>query len=331
MRRFTLVIGSVFLVAGCVQTPPGPGEYPDGEIKLIVPFEAGENADTAARAFAPCLGDRLGTDVIVENRPGEEGVLATREFLEERWDAHTFLVSTVNPAVVAPVLTETGYTISDFRFLGVPYSAPLILFTAGNSPMDTAEKVLTAARAGGAPVTVANPGDSTIEGFALWHLNRLAKTDLESAPLDSDAEILRGVVAGDYTAGLATLSPDHLTRIESGEITVLAVGGHGPSEYLPDVPSLYEITGAFSPGTMPDMPELVLDTAIIAPNGLFDHIAQTMSATLDECLSTDEVRRGVGADFVPAEQVTPGELTRRYFTMQAGVTQAQNMAATEGR
>ncbi len=72
-----LVAGAGALTAGCDQTPDKSGAYPDGDIKLIVPAGAGDITDTVARAVAPCLGDRLGVDVTVQNRPARTVCSAT--------------------------------------------------------------------------------------------------------------------------------------------------------------------------------------------------------------------------------------------------------------
>lgn len=325
-RWIALVVGSTFLATACVdQTPAGSGQYPDGDIQLIVPFDAGENTDTVARAIAPCLGRRLDTTVTVRNRPGEKGVLGTREFVEADTDGHTLLLTPAGPPVVAPAVDpELGYKLEDFRFVGVPHSAPLVLFTAGNGPFDTAEKLFEAARTSATPVKVANTGASMTEELTVGELNIYEETRLESLQVDSDAELLRGVVAGDYPAGLTTISADHLARVESGEITVLASGGAIPPRYL-DAPTFYRITRANM------LPELPIDTTLIAPDSISDRVHATLSDALAECLNTNDVRRDIGVDFVPTELVTPGDLRARYIRLQRSVGLAQNLPIVEGR
>jgi tripartite-type tricarboxylate transporter receptor subunit TctC len=318
-RWIALVIGSTFLATACTGLPPdGSGRYPDGDIRLVVAAEAGENQDTVARAVAPCLGERLGTGVIVDNRPGEQGMLATREFVESDWDGHTFLVTSVGAAVVAPVVEpDVGYEFDDFRFVGVLHSAPLILFTAGNGPFDTAEQLFGAARAGGAPVEVANTGASMTEELTLGELSVEAETRLESLRVDSEAELLSGVVAGDYPAGLTTVTAEHLARVESGEIRVLAVGGEIRPRYLPEALTFYRITRA----TL--LPQFPVDTTVIAPDDIADRVVSPLLDALDHCLNTDDVRRGIGVDFLPDTVETHGALWGRYLDLERSARTAQ--------
>ncbi|MFC4856848.1 tripartite tricarboxylate transporter substrate binding protein [Actinophytocola glycyrrhizae] len=324
-------MGAVVLTAGCVQTPGRSGPYPDGDIDLIVPAEAGDVTDTVARAVAPCLADRLGVDVAVRNRPGENGVLGNRALVDAEPDGHTLMISSVGPSLVTPLLLpERDYGSDDFRFVGVVRSAPVVLFTAADSPVDSAETLLATAKAGGPPVTVANRGDTTVEGFALWHLNFMAETRLEPARTDSDAEILRGVVAGDFMAGLVTLTPELLAGIESGQLRPLASGGHERPAYLPEVPTTYEVLGRRFPDPAAD-PDLVIDTAFSAPKDVGDAATSTLSSALSRCLSTDDVQRGIGAEFVPADQGEPGQRRVGYRNLQHAVQLQLDMAEIEGR
>jgi tripartite-type tricarboxylate transporter receptor subunit TctC len=206
----------------------------------------------------------------------------------------------------------------------------VVLFTAADSPVDSAETLLATAKAGGPPVTVANRGDTTVEGFALWHLNRVAQTRLESAQVDSDAEILRGVAVGEYTAGLATLTTELLTAIESGQLRPLASGGHERPEYLSDVPTFYEAVGYRSPDPARD-PDYIIDTVFSTPGWVGDARFATLSSTLSQCLSTDNVQRDIGAEFMPPAMDEPWEWDRRYGNLARAVQHQLNLAETEGR
>jgi tripartite-type tricarboxylate transporter receptor subunit TctC len=312
-------MGAVALTAGCVQSPNRSGPYPHGGINLIVPAEAGETTDTVARAVAPCLANRLGVSVVVQNRPGGDGTRGHRALLDAESDGYTLMISSVGSTVVTPLLLpQQDYNFDDFRFLGVVHSAPVVLFTAADSPVDSAETLLEMAKSGGPPVTVANRGDKTVEGFALRHLNSMAETRLEPAPVDADAEILRGVVAGEFMAGLVTLTPELLTGIKSGQLRPLASGGHKRPASLPDVPTIYDVTGHRFPDAAAD-PDLTIDTAFSAPEHVGDAKSSTLSSTLSQCLSTDDVQRGIGAEFVPADQGKPWEQRVRYMKLQRTV------------
>lgn len=255
----------------------------------------------------------------------------SRAFIDAENDGHTLMISSVGPTAVTPLLLpERPYGYDDFDYLGAVRSAPVVLFTAADSPVDSAETLLATARAGGPPVTVANRGDKTVEGFALWHLNRLAETRLEPAVVDSDAEILRGVVSGAYTAGLVTLTPELLTGIESGQFRPLASGGHERPTYLPDVPTFYEVVDDPDPDPARD-PDYIIDTAFSAPGWVGDAKFATLSSALSQCLSTDNVQRDIGVEFMPPAMGEPWEWDARYGDLARAVQFQLNLAEIEGR
>ncbi len=309
LRWIALAIGSALLASACT----GTAAEDDKTITLIVPFAAGDHADTVARAIAPCLDKQLEDEVVVENRPGEQGVRAAREFVEVGFDQQALLVTPVGaPVVAAAVDPDVGFDFQDFHYVGVVHSAPLILFTAGNGPFDSTERLFAAARAGGAPVEVAHTGATMTEELTLQSLNLDEETRLESARVDSDAELLREVGDGAYPAGLAVATADHLARVESGEITVLAVGSR-PGLDWPDALRAYELT------VLDMLPDTTVDTTVIAPGNPTDELHLSLTTALDECLKTEEVRRQLGVDFVPDELVTHGKLFSRYHRLQSSV------------
>lgn len=330
LRRWLVVgVGALAMAAGCGQTSDGSEPYSGADVVLIVPAETGETTDTVARAVAPCLADRLAADIEVRNLPGDNGVRGNRALADAEPDGRTLMISSVSPAAVTPLLLpERPYRADDFTFVGVVRSAPVVLFTAADSPVDSAEKLLAAAKAGGPPVTVANRGDETVEGFTLWHLNFLGETGLESAPVGSDEELLSGVVAGDHAAGLATLTPELLAAVRSGEVRLLASGGHVRPGYLPEVPVLYDLVGGVTADATPD---LVIDTVLSAPHYIGDAKYKALSSALGKCLDTEQVQRAIGTEFMPEEQLGGGELTSRYRDLTRAVQLGLNMAEIEGR
>lgn len=316
MKRWTaLVIGSALVVAGCAPGG-GSGRYPDGDVRLVVPGEAGEHTDTVARAFAPCLADRLGTGVTVENRPGEEGMRGTREFAEADTDAHTLLVAAVGPAVVAPaVAPDAGYGFEDFGFVGLLHSSPMVLFTGGTGPFDTAEALFGAARA--APVEIATTGAWLTEELTVAELNALEGTRFETGRADSDDDVLRGVLAGDHPAGLAAMSADLLARTRSGEIRVLAVSGELAPDYLREAPTFDRVAGAVS------LPKFTNDTMLIAQGIPADGVIRALMDAVTDCLNTETVRQDLGEDFVPDELITHGELRSLFHRLENAARTAE--------
>jgi tripartite-type tricarboxylate transporter receptor subunit TctC len=311
-RWIALAVGSALLATACGFSGPS-------RVRLIVPAEAGEHADRVARAITPCLSDQLGDEVTVENRPGENGVVGTREFVERGTKGKPLLVSSVVAPVVAPVFEpDVGYDFDEFTFVGVAHSTPMILFAAANGPFDTVTKLLGTAESGGAPVKVANTGELLYEDLLLKQLNVLEKTRLESQRVDSDAELLRGVVAGDYPLGLAALTPEHLASARSGATRVLILGGTRAPEALKGTPMFHQLTGVDMLAGIP------VDTALMAPDDLGVGVFGTLMEAFEACVNKRDVRQDIGVEFVPTTMVTHGDLTSRYYDLERLIRLVQN-------
>lgn len=303
---------AVTALVGCSQGGAGGDEYPSENINLIVPFDAGGNADTQARALAPCLGETLGERVVVQNKPGSGGTIGTRELANAEPDGHTLSVNSVSPYVLGPMLVENaGYVSDDLQVLGTVTAAPIVFFVAGDSEVSGLEQLVESSKSDNISVSV--PGANTLQDFMVQTFNNNYDAQFNVIPTDSMTEIIRGVNEGDYDVGVTSISLDLLPRIESGEVKVIARGGDDSYEYLDDVPTYKDA------GYEQLLPSTEITVPLASPAGLPEDVATTIESALSGCLEDEDVVAGLGEEIVPREFVDSATIGEEYSELHSAI------------
>ncbi|SMY05400.1 tripartite tricarboxylate transporter substrate binding protein [Brevibacterium antiquum] len=302
-------------LVGCSQGGGSGSEYPSKNINLIVPFDAGGNADTQARALAPCMGDNLGQRVVVQNQPGSGGTIGTRALANAEPDGYTMSVNSVSPYVLGPMLVDNaGYTTEDLQVLGTVTAAPIVFFIAGDSKVSDIDQLVGQSKSKN--ISVAVPGANTLQDFMVQTFNDNYGAKFNIIPTDSMTEIIRGVNEGDYDVGVTSISLDLLPRIESGEVKVVARGGDENYEYLEGIPTYKEA------GYEQLLPSTEITVPLAAPAGLPEDVADTVETALSNCLEDESVVSGLGAEIVPPEFVGPEAISDEYSDLHDAIEMA---------
>lgn len=261
ITRIVAGVGAIALLAGCGGGSSDPADYPSKQVRMVVPYDAGGNVDTQARALAPCMEDELGQRFIVENAPGSGGTIGTRDVANAEPDGYTLSLNSVSPFTVGPrVVENAGYATEDLESYGIATAAPIVFFVSPDSPYTTLEDLVEASKEQN--ISIAVPGTNTLQDLIVKGLNESFDADFSIVPIDSTTEVARGVVSGDYAAGVTAVSLDLLPRIDSGEIEVIARGGDEAYEYLGDVPT-YEAAGYAN-----ILPTTEVTIPLIGPTGI---------------------------------------------------------------
>lgn len=221
-------------------SPAAAGEFPSDDIRLLVPYEAGGPTDLTARALATVLEKELGGTVVVENKPGGSGAVATQEMISSAPDGHTVGLITAGTVVLTPLANDVGYTHEDMTPLGMLSEVPSLIAVGKDSPYKSAEKFFTAAKANPGKLDVAVPGASTMQGVELERLAKQYGVDVTAVPFDSSAEMTTALLGGNVDAVFISLAKDITQFIEEGDILPLAVSPEERLPWLPDVPTLRE-------------------------------------------------------------------------------------------
>jgi tripartite-type tricarboxylate transporter receptor subunit TctC len=212
-------------------------EYPARPIRLIVPFAPGGTNDIVARMLSPHLGKTLGQNVIVDNRPGAEGIIGTELAVKSKPDGHTLIV--VSAAyVMNPAVRKLPYdpnTALDF-VAKIGASFP-VLCVGPLLPVNSVSELIAAARSKPGEIVFASSGGYMHFATALF--TSLAKANFNIVLYKGGFPAMVDVIGGQAHAHLAASVPA-LPHLRAGKLRGLAVGTPTRAELLPDIPTFEE-------------------------------------------------------------------------------------------
>jgi len=254
--------------------------YPDGKpITLVIPFGAGGSVDTMGRVVAQGLEKRLGTTILVENKPGAGGQLGFDQVRRAAPDGYTLINGTPNSFVPALSKTLSFDIMTDFTFVSSTYRAAMVLVAKSSSPFKSIEQLVDYAKSKDR-VTIGYPGAPSVL-LVIEMLNSSAGIELVPVPYKSSSEITTAVLAGEIDLALDAPLP-YVERIRDGSVLGIAVTSNERLSAVPDVPTTAE--SGF---------EKVLfkwHTGILGPAGIPDAITAKISKAIQETIADPEIR-----------------------------------------
>jgi len=215
--------------------------YPAKPVRMIVGFPPGGPSDIVARTVAQKLTASLGQTVIVENRAGAGGVIATEQVAKSPADGYTMIHGTIGGIAVAMSLNPNrGYdTLRDLAPITQTVTVTNILITHPSVPAKSVKELLVLARARPGGLNYGSSGAGTVTHLAGELLKHLARVDITHVAYKGSAPSLTALLAGEvdlsYENSLITLP-----HIRSGRVKALAVTGSQRSRLLPDLPTIAE-------------------------------------------------------------------------------------------
>jgi tripartite-type tricarboxylate transporter receptor subunit TctC len=275
--------------------PARAQSFPDRQIRWVVPYGAGGPTDTFARLIGRQMQAKLGQSVVVDNRPGGGGVLATELVLQQPADGHTLLLVDNGMAVYSPALYARLPYNPDTQLTGVGLIArfPLILIVRNENPIRDWAGFRAAARAK-AP-TFGSGAVASPQHLAMEYLSRRAGFDATHVPYRNSPAAVQDLVAGQVDCML-TDSATAMGSIRQGQTRALAVMTAARLPALPDVPTLREL-GA-------DVAEAYAWMAMNVAAATPAPIVARLNTTLNEAIATEEVAqviRNLSAEAVPGD------------------------------
>src|ERR1700754_3273635 len=240
LGRTAITLAVLALLAACGGQERADAGFPSESIRLLVPYAAGGPTDLTARAYGEFLERDLGQPVIVENKPGGSGAIATQELVSAEPDGHTLAPITSGTVVLTPLANDVGYTASDVIPVGVMSEVPSLLAVGSGSPHRDIAALVAAARARPGAVSVAVPGASTPQGIELQRLRDEHGVEFAVVPFNGNAEMTTALLGGNVDAVLINASQDVVENIDAGRFRPLAVSTEQRLNWLSDTPTLVE-------------------------------------------------------------------------------------------
>ena len=230
------------LLALCLAALPfaAQAQIPDRPVKLLVPFPPGGAADTFARLAGDRLATSLGRQVLVENRPGAGGIIATEATAKSAPDGTTYLIVTVGHAVNPSLYAKLPYdTLADLAPVAMVASLPNVLVVHPSVPATTVAELIALAKKSPGSLKYASSGNATTSHMAAALLSSLAGVEMLHVPYKGAAPAVQDLVAGRVDLMLdPTVSVGNF--VKQGRVKALAVTTAKRTPLLPDLPTLAE-------------------------------------------------------------------------------------------
>ena len=238
----TKILGAALSLAAVAVCTSALAAYPDKPIRMIVPYVAGGAADITARVIAAHMGSDLGATVVVENRPGANGMIGTDAVAKAAPDGYTLLLDASGPLVVNPSLyRNTPYDpVKDFAPISQITSYQYALVVPERSPIKGIPDLIAQAKRSPGSVTYGSAGIGAGGHLAGELLAVRTGTQLSHIPYKGNAQALTDVLGGQLTFTFDTVVTA-TPHIRSGKLRAYAVSGPRRAPGLPDVSTLQEL------------------------------------------------------------------------------------------
>ena len=241
MSPFFVTAAAVCAFAVSATTALAQDKYPSKPIRLIVAFPAGGSTDIVARLVGQRLSERLGQQVIIDNRGGAGGTVGTEIAARANPDGYTLTMGTTSTHVIAPAAySKLKYDpIKDFAPITLVASTPYLLVVNPGVKANSLKEFVALAKSQPGKMNYASAGAGSTTHLAMEMLKSTAGLDIVHVPYNGNGPAGTAVLGGQVQALFGSM-PAVLPHAKSGKVRPLAVGTTKRSPALPDVPSVAE-------------------------------------------------------------------------------------------
>ncbi len=239
-RRTLLAAASSPL--GLLATPAlAQGGFPNKSLRLVVGFAPAGTTDIAARIMAQALGNRLGQQVIVENRPGAGGNIANEVVAKSDPDGYTLLMATISSAAINYSLYGARMPIKqeDLAGVGLLLRVPNVIFVNNNLPVRTLRDLVAYAKANPGKLNNGSSGSGTSLHMTGELLKTVAGIQMTHVPFRGSGPMLQEIIAGRVEVGVDNL-PSVIGHLKEGRLRALAMTTATRSPAMPLIPTTAE-------------------------------------------------------------------------------------------
>ena len=293
---FAVALAFAFDTTALAQT------YPSKTIHLVVPFPPGGAADLTTRTIGQKLSESMGQPVVVENKPGANGVLGIDAVAKSPPDGYTILLTdrgslTVNPWLYQKLPYDP---VKDLAPIGIITDGPYVLVANPKLGVSTIKELVELSKAKPGTLTYASFGIGSMAQLNLENFNQKMGTDMLHVPYKGAGPAAQAAVAGEVGVTVAT-APAVQGFIKDGRLKALAVGGDKRMAVLPDVPTTAE-AGAGGDVLIPTY------FALLAPAGTPPAVVAKLNAELKKALADPQVAERLAAAGLVINGGTPEQM-----------------------
>lgn len=250
MRHVLALICAVFVTQALAQES---GAFPSRPVTFVVQQSPGSTGDLVARALSEVLAKRWGVGVVVENKPGANGMVASSLVARAKPDGYTLLVSGSTPLAFNPHLySNVPYDLrKDFTYIAPIQDAPFVLLASPKSKLIEFAQLVSVAQRKPESLTFASGGVGNSTHLVMEMLADSAKVKVRHIPFNGVGPAMLSTISGE-TDLMVSVLPSAVSQIASGRVVALAVSGGTRVPQLANVPTFVElgIQGPPTPGSL---------------------------------------------------------------------------------
>jgi tripartite-type tricarboxylate transporter receptor subunit TctC len=262
--------------------------YPAKPIRLVVPFSPGGASDLTARTVAQKMSEQMGQTVVVDNKPGANGVLGIDIVSKAPPDGYTLLLTDRGSLTVNPWLYQKlPYDVQkDFAFIGIITDGPYVLVANPKLGVSTVKELVALSKSKPGTVNYASYGIGSMAQLNLEAFNQKMGTDMLHVPYKGASPAAQAAVSGEVGVTISTV-PAVQGFIKDGRLRALAVGAEKRFPTLPDVPTMQE-AGASNDILVPTY------FALLAPAGTPPAIVSKLNEEMKKAVADQHVAERLG-------------------------------------
>jgi tripartite-type tricarboxylate transporter receptor subunit TctC len=272
------------LLAALIGLPSAHAQdYPARPISLIVPYPAGGGVDTVGRVIAQKLGEGLGQQVLVVNRPGAGSMIGVRDAARSAPDGYTILMLVTGASLPA----NPGYDLQkDFAPIGLIASIPIVVMAHPSLPVKSMTDIIALAKKEPGKLNIGTPPSPTLNYFGAEQFKSMTGTDVVVVTYKGTGPLTTDLLGGHIRLAFNTLPPA-IGNIKAGGIHAIAVAAPQRLAAIPDVPTTAES----------GLPlEIVQYYGLVAPAGTPRAVVERLNKELRKVLTSDDIKQRIIAD-----------------------------------
>ena len=295
MRVSAHWLAALALSVGCMGlTSAHAADYPARPINLIVPYPAGGGVDTVGRVIAQKLGERLGQQVLVVNRPGAGSVIGVRDAARSAPDGYTILMLVTGASLPA----NPGYDLQkDLTPIGLVASIPIVVMAHPSLPVKSMSDIVALAKKEPGKLNIGTPPSPTLNYFGAEQFKSMTGADVVVVTYKGTGPLTTDLLGGHIRLAFNTLPPA-IGNIKAGAIKAIAVAAPQRLAAIPDVPTTAESGVPL---------DIVQYYGLAAPAGTPRPIVDRLNKELRAVLAADDIKERLIADGGGSAPSTPEE------------------------
>jgi tripartite-type tricarboxylate transporter receptor subunit TctC len=297
MQKQLAVLSAILALAA----PSVHAQYPERPIRILIPFTPGGGTDILARMLGQKLSEAWGQQVVADNRPGGNGVIAAELTAKANPDGHTLLMVAIGHAINPSLHKSLPYdTLKDFTPISLTAMLPLMVAVHPSVKANTLQELIALAKSPDKPITYASGGIGSSQHLAAELINYMAKVKMTHVPYKGGNQGLLDVVAGQVdmmASTILTVAP----HARAGRLRALAITTAKRSQAWPDLPTVAE---AGIPGY-----QSIAWYGLVAPANLPPAVLQKISTEAMKATKSPDVQDALTKQGAEPVGSTPAEFS----------------------